>query len=133
MKHWYESQSTELDRAYYERNALVAALAKVYPSKLARHSAEDGEWDDDWRYVVLIDSPAGQLSWHLHVSHMPLFEHLDISPRHDLWDGHTTVEKYERLASLCAKYDPDTSPISTSGGHAEERVVTENPVEKAES
>ena len=97
MTHWYESQPTELDRAYYERNALVAALSKLYPSHRAHHP-EGADWDPEWGNVVFIETPQGQLSWHMHVSHMHMFEHLPLSKNN--WDGHTTVEKYERLAAL---------------------------------
>jgi hypothetical protein len=97
MAHWYDSQPTELDRAYYERNALVAALSKVYPSHLAEHP-DDPSWDPAWKFLVIINTPAGQLSWHLHLSQVGEFAHLDYEDND--WDGHTTVEKYERLAKL---------------------------------
>jgi hypothetical protein len=96
--HWYESQPTELDRAYYERNALVAALSKLYPSHVGNHDPSDANWEPGWFNIVFIDTPQGQLSWHMHESHMHLFEHLP--PGANEWDGHTTVEKYERLAKL---------------------------------
>lgn len=96
--HWYESQPTELDRAYYERNALVAALSKVYPSHIMDHGP-DPSWEPAWRNIVCIETPAGQLTWHMHESHMHMFAHL--KPRDEnTWDGHTTVQKYERLAAL---------------------------------
>lgn len=98
MTHWYESQPTELDRAYYERNALVAALSKIYPAHLADHDSNDLGWDPAWRKIVFIQTPAGQLTWHMHDSQLPLFAHLPSGPNN--WDGHSTVEKYERLAKL---------------------------------
>lgn len=91
----------EKDGAYRERNQLVALLASLYPSSLERHPAEDASWDDEWRWVVYIDTPVGQLSWHLHDSHLPYFDHV---PREEgrTWDGHTTPEKYERVRKLIA-------------------------------
>lgn len=76
----------------------MAALSKVYPSHLALHSSDDKDWDPAWRNIVFIQLPTGQLSWHMHADHMHLFGHLLHGPNE--WDGHTTVEKYERLAKL---------------------------------
>lgn len=85
--------------AYSERNQLVAALSKMFPASLERHPEEDKAWDDDWRWIVFIDLPTGQASWHIHDSELAMFDHL---PRHigRTWDGHTTDEKYARLASM---------------------------------
>jgi hypothetical protein len=84
------------DGAYRERDSLVAALSKLFPATLGWHEGED--WDDDWRNIVYIDLPTGQASWHLHESEMPQFMHLTLSDVK--WDGHTTEEKYERVAAL---------------------------------
>lgn len=93
-----ERITEQKDGAYTERNALVAALSKLLPACLARHPAEDLEWDDDWRWIVFIDAPTGQLSWHIHDSEREAFDHLEV--RDVRWDGHTTPEKYKRLAAL---------------------------------
>ena len=87
------------DGAYEERNRLVAAIAKMFPASLERHPDADSDWEDDWRWVVYIDLPTGQASWHIHDSHLPLFDGL---PRLQgrKWDGHSTLEKYARLAAL---------------------------------
>lgn len=84
------------DAAYLERNQVVAALAKCFPSGVAR-TAIDG-WSEDWHGCVYIDLPTGQVSWHFHDSHAHLFAGLP--PYAGSWDGHTTEEKYERLAKL---------------------------------
>lgn len=86
------------DQAYAERNKLVAALSKFLPAWLERHP-EHEEWEDDWRWTVFIDGPTRQMTWHIHDSELPLFDHLPRSNSHR-WDGHTTEEKYERLAAL---------------------------------
>ena len=88
------------DGAYTERNQLVAALSKLYPSHLCRHDENDVDWSRDWLNIVCIHAPVGQLTWHLHDSQMPLFAHLQQGENH--WDGHTTPEKYQRLAWLTA-------------------------------
>jgi Lar family restriction alleviation protein len=84
--------------AYSERDRLVSALSKHYPASLERHP-ENEEWEDDWRWIVYIDLPTGQASWHIHDSELPLFDHL---PRLQgrKWDGHTAEEKYERVSKL---------------------------------
>lgn len=83
--------------AYAERDRLVAALSKCFPSHLNRHVGED--WEDDWRNIVCVHLPAGSATWHIHDSEMPWFEHLGWD-NNCQWDGHTTEAKYERLAAL---------------------------------
>jgi len=84
------------DEAYLERNRVVAALAKLFPSGIAR-TAIPG-WDEEWNGCVYIDLPAGQVSWHYHDSQAYLFASL---PTYGgVWDGHDTPEKYRRLARL---------------------------------
>ena len=88
------------DAAYLERNQVVAALAKAYPSGVAR-TAIDG-WSADWHGCVYIDLPTGQASWHFHDSQAYLFA--DLPPYTGKWDGHDTPEKYRRLAALPAAH-----------------------------
>ena len=101
------------DEAYWERNQLVVALSKIYPSWLGYHKGKD--WEDDWRTIVYIKIPTKeleqkyvqggfevkyerQLSWHIHNDDKKYFTHLD--PGLEEWDGHTTEEKYRRLSCL---------------------------------
>lgn len=114
----YEKLVRDKDNAYWERNQLVAALSKVFPSHLARHPDEDKDWENDWRNIVVIYIPhteeqiarvkdlapgtmwkGQQLTWHVHDFDMALFDHLQPNPAH-WWDGHTTQEKYRRLRTL---------------------------------
>ena len=86
------------DRAYAERDmcvALVAHMVKSFFGKagLARH--EGADWEDDWRNIVFIDLPTGQVSWHFHDSEMHLFK--ELGAYEGKWDGHTTEEKYARV------------------------------------
>lgn len=93
------------DAAYAERNQCVAALARLalrlgWRAGTASHPAEDTAWEPDWRTLVFMDLPTGQVSWHLHDREAPLLEGL---PRYGgPWDGHSTDEKYARLAALAA-------------------------------
>ncbi len=84
------------DAAYEERNRVVAALARLFPSGIARTAIEG--WSDDWHGCVYIDTPEGQLSWHFHDSQAHLFDGLP--PYAGKWDGHSTDEKYQRVARL---------------------------------
>jgi hypothetical protein len=92
-------QQHKIANAYTERNALVAALSRLYPSHLMRHG-DDPSWDPEWLWIVCIETPVGQMSWHLHEPHLSMFTHLTEGP--NTWDGHTTGEKYARLARLGA-------------------------------
>lgn len=86
------------DAAYLERNQVVAALAKCFPSGVVRTAIEG--WSEDWHGCVYIDLPTGQVSWHFHDSQAHLFA--DLPPYFGTWDGHDTPEKYRRLALLRA-------------------------------
>jgi hypothetical protein len=83
------------NQAYTERNKLVALLASLYPSSLEK----DPEEDLDWQWVVFIELPTGQVSWHIHDSELRLFDHVERF-KDIKWDGHTTEEKYDRLRGL---------------------------------
>jgi len=84
--------------AYDERSRLVAALARLFPSGVQR--TEIGDVDGEWHGCVYIDLPTGQASWHFQGDQARYFDDL---PHYEAsWDGHTTEEKYERLAAAMA-------------------------------
>lgn len=64
-----------------------------------RSCSRDTPYEYDWRWIVFIDLPAGQVCWHIHDSELPLFMHL---PRNTgrKWDGHDHEEKYRRVGAL---------------------------------
>ena len=82
------------DGAYTERNRLVVLLASLFPSGIKK-TAIPG-WDEAWHGCVYIDLPNGQASWHYHDREAHLFAHLPLYQGE--WDGHTTEEKYQRIA-----------------------------------
>ena len=94
---------TKNHTAYFERNQCVTALCKLalqlgLKAGRAVHPKEDTEWDEDWRHMLFIDLPTGQVSWHIHDTEAWLFDDL---PWYDgEWDGHTTPEKYKRVNTL---------------------------------
>ncbi len=83
--------------AYTERNRLVAFMASIFPSALTKTDIEG--WHPEWHWCVYIFTRKGQLSWHIHESQLSMFDHVE--RRQVVWDGHTTDEKYQRLAELC--------------------------------
>ncbi len=96
----FDALTAQKDVAYTERNRLVAFLAALFPSSLERHQPEDDpNWEPEWKNVVYIDLPTGQAGWHIHDSELPLFDHVP-GDQGRKWDGHTTQEKYRRLAGL---------------------------------
>lgn len=85
----------QLDAAYRERAHLVAHLARMHEAHWSVDEAEP-EWP-----VICIHTPAGQLCWHVNRADMNLFPS-GLEKRPSDWDGHSTEEKYTRLAQLGA-------------------------------
>lgn len=91
------------DGAYSERNQCVALLARMalalgWRAGVGQHPSEDKEWEPDWRTIVFIDLPNGQVSWHFHDTERPLL--MNLPPYPGAWDGHTTPQKYSRVAGV---------------------------------
>ncbi|MFD7615813.1 hypothetical protein [Streptomyces sp. NPDC059802] len=85
-----------LDATYRERAHLVALLAALHPSHIGHTDPNAPEWA-----VVTVETPAGQMTWHIAERDMDLFSH--VQPTNRIcrgWDGHTTKEKYQRLRDL---------------------------------
>lgn len=78
------------NQAYWERGQLVALLTRLYPSHIVNATGKD-----DWP-TVIVDSPKGQLSWHIPAEELSYYAGLPIVQKSD-WDGHTTEVKYARL------------------------------------
>jgi hypothetical protein len=86
------------DLAYRERNRLVALLAKIFPSFLTKETDSYlNFYNICW--IVYLETPKGQLSWHIPDIDLFLFEGVKKIDSY-AWDGHTTEEKYERLLNL---------------------------------
>lgn len=105
--------SAERDKAYGERAALVAYLSATYPSVMLTDSAEP-----DWP-IVFVSTPSGQMSWHVAKADLGLFAHVPATTN-PTWDGHTTEQKYERLAELTRTvatgiYGPQVTPTGYQG------------------
>ena len=63
-------ESIKLNEVYNERDRLVALISSIYPS----HLAIDEGSEEGFKYVVYVQSPEGQLSWH--IADEELMEHL---------------------------------------------------------
>lgn len=86
----------EKDDAYRQRNHLVAALARLYPS--GTRTTDIPGWDPEWHGCVYIDLPAGQISYHYHDDESWLFS--DLPAYEKPWDGHDKDTVHERLEAL---------------------------------
>lgn len=95
------SSTTDTDNSigiYRERAHLIAFLSAQFPSFLSNNDPAEPEYT-----VIYIHTPDGQLSWHIHPNDLDLFEHVAWAEPDDdrvIFDGHTTPEKYVRLATF---------------------------------
>ncbi len=101
------------DAAYAERNQCVALIAKLALARgwqvwRGEHDPNAADWEADWRNIVFIELPTGQVSWHVHDSEMPNFAWIPLGSTP--WDGHTTREKYDRMRAWEAH-----APMATMG------------------
>lgn len=83
---------------YAERAQLIALLAAHYPAVLSSDPDDAVRAD-----VVYVDTPAGQLSWHLAaIDVAAYFDSVQRAGLHhtQLWDGHSTEEKFRRIRAL---------------------------------
>lgn len=90
----------QCDTVYRECNMCVArmALNRGWTAGIGQHEGDD--WGSDWRNIVFIDLPTGQVSWYIHDSDLPIFGFL---PKYlNKWDGHTTDDKYGRVLLMLA-------------------------------
>lgn len=89
----------QLRPVYRERAQLLALIAAHYPAVLAYSDPSEPELP-----VLTLTTPAGQATWHLNPDDLDLFAHVRLvsAEQAPAWDGHTSVQKYQRLAYLVA-------------------------------
>lgn len=111
------------NRAYYERDVMVRALSKVWPSHLMRHPSDDAEWfkGHSQAWIVCVHAPCGRLAWHIADDDLPRFAHL--KTREHEWIAADGAERYERLDALDARRVPATTAMARSGGQARARAL----------
>ncbi|HEY0935902.1 MAG TPA: hypothetical protein VGD91_19450 [Trebonia sp.] len=94
-----------LNAIYRERAHLVAHLAAIYPSHIGTTDSATPGWT-----VVTVELPTGQACWHIADGDLDLFGHVEQTPQSARgWDGHTTEEKYQRIAQLVAELHPEAN------------------------
>jgi len=92
-----ERAEAERDAAYRERAQLLALLAAHYPAVLA--PAPDVE-EPGWQ-ILYLDLAGRQCSWHIapaDAAVVATVPQVDADDPRAAWDGHSTEEKYRRIA-----------------------------------
>ncbi|WNI17652.1 hypothetical protein [Actinacidiphila sp. ITFR-21] len=81
---------------YRERAYLLGGYVGMFGGVFAFNDRKTPNWP-----VLYIESPKGQLSWHIHPDDKDVFDGLNV-PMVDgyAWDGHNTAEKYLRIEAL---------------------------------
>jgi hypothetical protein len=116
----------KLDEIYSERAELTAYVAAAVS---ARHRASsvlcrnDPKWPD--LTVLYVNSPVGQLSWHIVPADLWMFEHVPtVEPGSTTalalatWDKHDTAEKRRRLREL-TRWELEHAAAGTTSGRPE--------------
>lgn len=91
-----ERLRADKDEAYRERNNVVAAFARLFPSGIRKTEIEG--WNPEWHGCVYIDLPNGQISYHYHDNQAQLFADLPAYTKE--WDGHDKATVHMRLATF---------------------------------
>lgn len=120
----FESNKADKDQAYLERNHLVAALSRLYPSGIRKTNING--WSEDWLGCVYIDLPSGQISYHYHDRQAYLFERL---PAYQwAYDLHDKDDVHERLSkvSLASYTSAHVSVTNMESGEELEAISPSN-------
>lgn len=92
-----KAMSSTLDECYTDRNLLVMGFAKLaHKNGWPIGYKEDQDTSINDFYVVFVDTPEGQVSWHVPRS---LLEEFHITQYQKEWDGHGLREKQRRMAN----------------------------------
>ena len=91
------NQSTPQE-AYFDRNQLAMAFARLAQRRGWTVGIGIDPDEPDWP-VLYVDTPEGQISWHLPRPEIALADWPEYPGR---WDGHNVTEKRRRLAALIA-------------------------------
>ncbi|MFE0727911.1 hypothetical protein ACFW2X_06605 [Streptomyces antibioticus] len=93
-----EDREKQLDHTYRERAQLLAWIAALHPATAVITASPDVD-EDGWQLLYVV-AGGWQMSWHIHPRDRDLFRHVtvvDVTDRRAQWDGHGTVQKYERI------------------------------------
>lgn len=95
--------ATDEISVYRERAMLIAVLVPLFGGVISYNDPFEPDWP-----VLYIESPEGQLSWHIAPEDLSVFGSIKVIPKYP-WDHHTTRQKYQRLARLTAQLPNLTS------------------------
>lgn len=88
--------SEALREVYRERAQLLGLYVAGFGAVFSYSDPTTPDWP-----VLYIESPKGQLSWHIHPDDKDVFDDFNIPVVEDYpWDGHTNEEKYRRIREL---------------------------------
>lgn len=93
-----QNQSSTLDDAYFDRNLLALAFARLALERGWTAGVLTDEAEPGWP-VLYVDTPQGQVSWHLPAREVDAAR-WPVYP--GKWDGHDLEEKRRRLQALAA-------------------------------
>lgn len=101
LDHAKRTHKTQLDDVYHQRNMLALALAK-HTLELGLEAGigiDPDEPSPDWRFVLYIDVPGGQLSYHLAPHEVAMFT--DQLPSYSKrWDGSSKDQHHHLIEVL---------------------------------
>lgn len=88
-----------VDSAYTQRMLVVRLLALKSGSRYGVGKDNNSHWDDEWRNVIYIDLPEGQVSWHIAPHDLHIFKDF---PKYDGdWDGKFNGRDEKFILSIC--------------------------------
>ncbi|MDX3019891.1 hypothetical protein [Streptomyces acidiscabies] len=108
-----ERAEGERDGAYRERACLVALLAAMTDGAV---TAPATDIDEPGWTLLYLNLGGRQASWHISPRDHDLFAHVERVGSDDprtQWDGHTTEEKYARIAAWTAELAQRCGPACT--------------------
>lgn len=96
-----------MDELYEHRFALTRALVAMMPERCVKckKNGDGSIWDGF--FVVYIDTPAGQVSYHYKLEHWDELPCREVEQWH--YDGHTPAITLDRLSSIAARPSPQGS------------------------
>lgn len=90
-----EMSGADITALYHERAQVLSLLSLHYPCHLSYSDPQFPEYP-----VLIMETPHGQLSWHIAPPDVELFDHVRRATAEAgaaAYDGHSTAEKHERI------------------------------------
>jgi hypothetical protein len=104
-----QATALDIDNLYRDRAHILSLLALHYPACIAHSDQANPDWP-----VLMLETPTGQMTWHLAARDLDLFPHVrrepDAEAAAQAYDGHTTADKHRRITDLTGRYPSMVSP-----------------------